>query len=406
MSKQTYRGLLIADLHLGAMNLEKQYEEIKTTIYSNIRSVGADYIIFLGDYFDHKASLNDSISYYSFKVFQDILAILREEGLSTKIRFVYGTESHEWNQYKIIENFKSEFDIKVIHYCEEEELFPDVHVLYVPEEHLRNKGEYYKPFLENAEKYDYIFGHGCIREVMKVAAIANDSGNENRKKVPFFTTGELLYACRGQVFFGHYHIHTNIDDTVFYVGSFSRWCYGEEEEKGIYSTTLTIKNNKRTYDATFIENTLATTYKTISFGYENSIFKDESIMTKKLDTVDSLLNDGTYDNVRYEFNVPPTSFNPEYIINYLKERYKYNNSVKVNIVHGYADEKKKQAKAEIESWTTKNAPLFDKSLSIEDKVAFFIGLEFKREIPVERIKLYLNNSLSDILKKAEEDEVT
>ena len=391
------KGLLFADLHIGAMNVEKQYEEIENTIFNSIKKYKPDYIISLGDFFDHKASLNDSLSYYSFLVFTKIISLCEELNITPKIRFVYGTESHEWNQYKIIETYKTNLDIKVVHYCEEEELFPDFHVLYIPEEHLYNKGEYYNNFLSNTKKYDYIFGHGVIREVMKEAAIINDSATSSRKKVPVFSTGELTYACKGQVYFGHYHINTNINDEVFYCGSFNRWCFGEEEPKGIYY----VEKVNDEYENKFIENTMTEVFKTISFGYDNNIFKDINIMNDKLSHIENMINDGVFDKVRFEFNIPTTADNPEYLMKIIKDKYKFNNDVKVNIVHGYNDEKKKKNKEEIEKWDIENAPIFDKNKSIEDKVSFFISLEFKREIKPERVNLYLNYPLSEILQRYE-----
>jgi hypothetical protein len=401
----SYKGILIADLHIGAINTQKQYSEIKQRIYPHIIAEKPDFIVFLGDYFDHKFSLNDESTYYAVLIINDIIGICKENNLfHTKLRFVYGTESHEWDQYKFLNAMDIDFDIKVIRYCEEEDLFPDLKVLYIPEEHLYNKSVYYEKFLSEPKKYDYIFGHGIIREVMKEAAINSDSNNSNRKKVPIFSTGELTYACRGQVYYGHYHIHTNINDTVFYVGSFNRWCFGEEEPKGFYLIEKT-DNETDNYICEFMENDLADTFKTISFGYENAIFKDQEIMEKKLNQIDGMIKNNIFNHVRFEFNIPKNSFNPEYIMNFVKEKYRFNNDVKVNIVHGYHEEKKKKEKEEIEKWNEENAPYFNKNISIEDKVSYFIGVEFKREIKPDKISIYLNKELSEILKNTEEVDV-
>lgn len=390
-----YVGMIVADLHIGAINPSIQYNEFKSIFLDRIEDIKPDYIIFLGDYFDHKASLNDELSYYSFYIFDELISRIKENNLSTKIRFVYGTESHEWDQYNIINIAnKRGLDVSIIHTVTEEELFPDFNVLYIPEEHIYNKSEYYKDYLNNTKKYDYIFGHGIIREVMREAAISNESSTNNRKKVPIFNTGELMYACKGQVYFGHYHINTNINDEIFYVGSFNRWCFGEEEDKGFYK----IETNRIEYSNEFIVNNLTPTYKTISFGYDNKIFQDTEIMENKLKQIDNMVKDKIFDNVRFEFNIPPNVENPEYIMNFIKERYRFNKRIKTNIVHGYIEDKKKKDKEEIDKWNVENAPLFNKDLSIEDKISFFISLEFKRELSPEKINLYINNNLSDIIR--------
>ena len=132
-----YVGMIIADLHIGVINPSIQYNEFKSIFLDKIEKVRPDYIIFLGDYFDHKASLNDELSYYSFYIFNELISKIKENNLLTKIRFVYGTESHEWNQYNIINAAnKRGLDISVIYTVTEEELFPDFNVLYIPEEHI------------------------------------------------------------------------------------------------------------------------------------------------------------------------------------------------------------------------------------------------------------------------------
>lgn len=388
------KGLIFADLHIGAMNLAQQYREIENVLFASIKKYKPDFIISLGDFFDHKASLNDSLSYYSFLVFTKIISICEEIGINPKIRFVYGTESHEWKQYKIIETAKTNLDIKVIHYCEEEELFPDFNVLYIPEEHIYSKSEYYEKYLSNTKRYDYIFGHGVIREVMKEAALSSDKDESKRKKVPVFSTGELMYACKGQTYFGHYHINTNMNDEVIYCGSLNRWIFGEEDPKGMYY----IEKKDDEYDNEFIENEYAEIYKTIYFGYDSKIFKDMSLLNNKLSQIEDMIKDGVINKVRFEFNIPPDIDNPEYIIKVINDKYKFNQNVKINIVNGYIDEKRKKDKEELDQWNIENAPLLDPNKSIEEKVSYFISVEYKRDINPEKIKIYLNSPLSKIIK--------
>ena len=388
------KGLIFADLHIGVMNLTQQYREIENVLFASIKKYKPDFIISLGDFFDHKASLNDSLSYYSFLVFTKIISICEEIGINPKIRFVYGTESHEWKQYKIIETAKTNLDIKVIHYCEEEELFPDFNVLYIPEEHIYSKSEYYEKYLSNVKRYDYIFGHGVIREVMKEAALSSDKDELKRKKVPVFSTGELMYACKGQTYFGHYHINTNMNDEVIYCGSLNRWIFGEEDPKGMYY----IEKKNDEYNNEFIENEYAEIYKTIYFGYDNRIFKDMSLLNNKLSQIEDMIKDGVINKVRFEFNIPPDIDNPEYIIKVINDKYKFNQNVKVNIVNGYIDEKRKKDKEELDQWNIENAPLLDPNKSIEEKVSYFISVEYKRDITPKKIKIYLNSPLSEIIK--------
>lgn len=393
MSK--YKGYIISDLHIGIKNTKKLYEEYKNIFINNIKNEKKDFIIICGDYFDHKLFLNDEFTSYAYTMMVDLINTCDK---STKIRIVYGTESHECNQYDFIDKLSeiSKMDIKVIKYASDEELLPNLHILYLPEEHILDKNEYYKEYFKEDKKYDYVFGHGVIREAMKEAATQIENKSSNRKSVPVFSTAELRRICKGQVYFGHYHINTDLDD-IYYVGSFTRWQFGEEGRKGFYKVIYDTENNE--YHNEFIENTMCDIYKTISFGYQNKVFDSMNNMEKELDKIDKLIKGKLFDHVRFEFNIPESQENPESIMNYINERYKFNDNVKTEIVHGYIENKKKKQKEEIQKKNDKYSFIFDKNMSLEDKTSYFINIEYSRDISPDKISMYLYKPLNEILSE-------
>lgn len=387
-----HKGLLIADLHIGVVPCELLYNEIKNTIFPLLEQKKYDYIIFLGDYFDHKFQLNEDNSFYSLKIMQEIVKRCKKD---IKIRMVYGTKSHEWDQYKILSTFSSEYDFRIIYQVEEEELFPDMKILYLPEEYVDNKYDYYKDYFDSECKYDYVFGHGVIQEVMKEASLnIENSKDTKRKKVATFTSGELERVCKGNVFFGHYHIHSNIHDKVFYVGSFTRWQFGEEDEKGIYEVSYDGKE----YYQNFIINEPAPTYKTITFGYQNDIFQNTDLLNKKMKWIDQMVKNKVFEHVRFEFNIPKSFEQPEAMIKQLKDKYKYKSNIKLEFRNGYIEEKKDREQKEKQELLDKYEPLLDKSMDVEDKISFFINLEYHQQMDPKKISKYLYNSLEDVLK--------
>ena len=393
-----YTGYVISDIHIGSKNIENLYEEYKKIFIENLKKDNVDFVIICGDYFDHKLFLNEKDSAYAYAMMVDIIEATNKD---TKIRLVYGTESHECNQYEIISKLSTIYnrDIKVIKYVTDEFLYQDLHILYLPEEHLHNKDEYYSKYFENDKTYDYIFGHGVIREAMKEAATQIETQSKKRKTVPVFSTAELRRICKGETYFGHYHVNCDMDD-VFYVGSFSRWQFGEEEAKGFYKITCDTTKNK--YKHEFIENTMAPIYKTISFGYENKVFESHDDMEKSLNRIDDIFKDNILDHVRFVFNIPSNYEDPEFLILYLKERYKFNNNVKLEITNGYIDMKRKQQKEEVKKENDKYSFIFDRSMSLEDKTSYFIKIEYNRDIPSDIISTYLYKPLEDILKEIKE----
>lgn len=394
-----YKGYVISDIHIGAKDTHKLYEEYKSIFISTIKSDYNDlnFIIICGDYFDHKLYLNETDSAFAYTMMIDLIESTKDD---VKIRLVYGTESHECNQYNIISKLKTIYnrDIEIIKHVSEEELFPGLNILYLPEEHLYDKNEYYKDFFENKKKYDYIFGHGIIREAMKEAATQIDNKQGKRKKVPVFSTAELRSICNGETYFGHYHINTDMDD-VFYVGSFSRWQFGEEEDKGFYK--ISCDTNKNKFKHEFIQNTLAPIYKTISFGFDNKIFNSIEDTKNTLDNIDNIIKENYFDNVRFIFNIPSEYSDPEFLILYLKERYKFNESIKLEIVNGYIADKRKQQKEEVKEENNKYSFIFDRNMSLEDKTSYFINIEYNRQISPEDVALYLYKPFNEIIKEGE-----
>jgi len=393
----TYHGFIISDIHVGAMNLEQLHKEYQKLFIEEIRSAKKlDFIIVGGDFFDRKFYLNDPETTMAYRMLKELLEACKERNIP--IRFVYGTESHECDQYNIMDLLKIYENIRVIKYAEEEELLPGLNVLYLPEEYLFNKDEYYEPFFKNHKKYDYIFGHGVIREVMKeqVAHIENSQGNTKRKKVPIFSSSELSYCCKGQVFFGHYHINYDIDEKIFSIGSFSRWKFGEEGKKGYYKVECTPEKKK--YKAEYRENTLTDKYDTVSFGYDAPIFSSVDALQEASIGIDKMIEKSVKNHVRFIFNIPTQVENPEATVNYLKERFKQKDNVKIEIVHGYIEEKKKQQQEEVDETNKKYAFIYDNNLTLEDKTSRFLSIEYNKELPIEEVAIYLYKPLQEILE--------
>ena len=396
ISKMKYKGLVISDIHVGAFDVERQYMEFHDIFINYIKKLKTlDFLIITGDYFHHKFYLNDKESVYAYRMMKNLIEVCSR--LNTKIRIVYGTESHECNQYDVLSILDLYDDIRIIKKVESEELLPGMNVLYLPEEYMYNKHEYYKDYLYSNNRYDYIFGHGVIREIMGTVASKMESDSSKRLKVPVFNSKELDDVCYGETYFGHYHIGYNINDKIFSVGSFSRWQFGEEEPKGFYE--LTCDPIKEKYSHKFHENTLAEKFVTIGFGYNSKIFTDNDYMQKELSKVDKMIEDDIMDHVRFEFNIPEDAENPESTINYIKERYKFNDTIKVNIVNGYIEKKKEVQKEKISEDLDKYGFIYDKSLPIENKIHQYITIEYSKDIPVSDIKLYLLEPLDEIYSK-------
>ena len=390
-----YRGYIISDIHVGAMDLETLYNEYTELFINKIKKDNKlDFVIVCGDFFDHKFYLNDNAAKMSYKMLKDLIEVCKDKDIP--LRFVYGTESHECNQYDIMNVMKIYDNVKVVKFVSDEELLPNLNILYLPEEHVNDIDEYYSKYLSNYDKYDYVFGHGVIREVMTDLSVHIDNkSDDKRKKTKVFNTKELDKICKCEVYFGHYHINIETDDKFFSIGSFSRWRYGEEERKGFY--IVECNTDKEKYSHEYIENTLAKDYKTIRIGYNNEVFTNEDKLKESIDGFNNMIKREAYDNIRVVFNIPSNIEHPESTINYIKETLKKSDKIKVEIVNGYIDEKRKMQKEKVNETNQLYSFIFDKNLPLEDKTSKFISITYNKEISSNDIRKYLYQPLNEII---------
>lgn len=268
-------SLYLADLHFGISHTSHLFDELMEVVPRTIEERNINIVFIAGDYFDKE--LVGSHKYYATKFFANLASICNEKGII--LRMVKGTTSHDYNQ--IVGFFGStnillpDLDFKIINTVEEEELL-GLKVLYIPEEELLDQDEYYAPFKERS--YNIIVGHGTWDFVDKASFLLGNNALD-KKASPVHLVKEWSKCLeKGFCVFGHIHNHPRHKNKYFYTGSFSRWVYGQEEEKGfLVSETDT---DTLEYKVDFIENLLAPKYDTLTFeeviGSDN--LKDKSLL--------------------------------------------------------------------------------------------------------------------------------
>lgn len=392
-----YEGVVIADIHIGSVDTTRLKQELDEYFIHYIENLSKlDFIVIAGDYFDHRLTLGEEASSFAISLMDKIVKIAKyhydpKAGKFCPIRIVYGTESHEVNQYtafSIYEN-RTDVDFKVIHSVSDEELLPGLKVLYIPEEYIFSKEDTYKDYLYSDKEYDYVFGHGVITDIMIALSPAKFDGS--RKRVPTFAAEELEKVCRGEVYFGHYHVNSEIDEAVYYCGSYTRWCFGEEAPKGFYHLECSPK--KLQYHHEFIENELAPKYVTISFNANEKLFSSTDDLIEEMNRRDKIMQDLGVEHTRYVFNLPDGYANDASLKEVLHERYRDNSSVKVKIDNDASEVKYQADKEVLNEMKNKYGFIFDPNMSTEDKVSNFLNTEYQKEMSPEKVKHYL--TLSD-----------
>lgn len=377
-----YKGALIADIHFGALPIDDLYNELQMFL-DYIDKKDIDFIVILGDWFDRKLNMNSKDAKYSTICFERICQIAMNNNI--KVRMIQGTESHDNNQLEILEILakNKHIDFKVFYEVGEEELFPNFNVLYVPEEYITSFDDKYGKYMNNT--YDMIFGHGVIQEV-KFAAYLQQT-EKTMKKAPIFKSNMLMSICDGPIFFGHVHTRDVFHDRVYYVGSYSRWMFGEEEDKGFY--TVKYDDKTKEFETKFIVNQLAKRYDTIEiYDKDTRFYKlDKESQIKYLI---SILDSIDYDFIRIQFYIPDYYSEYNFLISMITESFSKYKNVKLDFKVNSKIKSRKQVEEKINILLERYGFIFDNKIDCYTKIRQFIIEKFNKDISIDKIKDFTN----------------
>jgi DNA repair exonuclease SbcCD nuclease subunit len=256
-------GLAIADIHFGKKDDVKLSEELQEHFIPKIEKEkhDIDYVIVSGDLFDRVLRMNEVGSNICIRFVSQLLDLSIKYDF--KLRILKGTKTHDYNQLNNFKTFEAKHypRFRIIDTVETEEIFEDIHFLYMPEEYMDNQEEYYKEFfeLEEGAKYDMIFFHGMFDFVGYVP----DSESERHiKSAPTYNSDQIADLVYGKAIGGHIHTRHVYKDKIEYTSSFSRFAYGEDKPKGF----LEVFYDPETLECetVFIENTSAPMYITVN----------------------------------------------------------------------------------------------------------------------------------------------
>ena len=376
-----YKLLVIGDIHFGYYPAELLYKEFELVINNITKDI--DVVFIAGDYFDTKLSLSSKHSIYAIKTFCDILD--KCEQTNTKLRMIRGTASHDpENQLVNLSSIakSSKVDFKLYLTVGKEELFPDFNVLYVPEEYMENKDEYYKEFFN--KKYQCIIGHGMFEETNYVT-----NKTLNMKKYPVFNSAFIEKICDGPIIFGHIHKSQKIRNRIMYTGSFTRSRYGEEEDKGFIISTYETENNST--DFKFIVNDKATKFDTVSILDTSEIFS--LLLNEQIQFIKEMISTYKKDKLRIKINIPKNYDNTKVFIDSVTTVFGNMENVDIVILDNTKEETKQKTKEIVDKLMLKYNFIFDKSISYEEKIQQFIYNKKGEKIDLENIRKIINGNV-------------
>lgn len=375
---------LLADLHIGAIkDMKYMYDVTTELIDREVRQDPCDAVILLGDYFDRLFRLNEEFVGLAVNLMSYLVRACAQN--KTKIRIIYGTESHEMGQYRIFNHHFSSnrIDMKLIDTCTEEELFPGVQILYLPEEYMEDKMTFYQDTIFSGKKYDYIFGHGMIMDGMP-ESIALSKTVSAERQVPRFVSQDFAQTD-ALVAFGHYHQHADITEKVHYVGSLFRWQFGEDTPKGYAIIRDGVWE--------FHENPYAYPFRTYHYPEDSPIYQNSEALMKELHRIqqenEDILSGETDGRIRLEFHLPEHPFDgfQDAIRGVLLNNKKVKTVWKDSQPVVEASEDPKDTRFDF---------IMDPSMDISDKIHAFMDMTMDPEFVVspEVIRRYITNELT------------
>jgi len=378
-----FKVAIIADLHFGAQSPKQLYSELETCFLDFIKDRYLDMIVIAGDFYNSVISLNSQTSIIAFKFMNELIKICETNGIRY-VRILEGTLSHDNFQIRNFSMYEAnkKVDVRIITTVRSEVL-EGMNILYIPEEYMEDPKSYYDKYFNVPKKYyDFIFGHGMFKEV----SFVSDDGENAISQAPVMDSKLIGSICKGPIFFGHIHTTTIIRNHIYYVGSYSRWVYGQEEDKGFYICVYDTDSYR--YMIEFIVNRNTRRFDTVKVVLDNYNKSPEELIT--------FVKQLKRDNLRIQLIAESGDKDFSYFISFLKEYYTGKQGYKLDIVDKREKLVKQKTEERVKQIMTDYNFLFDKSLPVTVKIQKYIKRKYSKDISEEFLKNLLNLNVTKI----------
>jgi DNA repair exonuclease SbcCD nuclease subunit len=237
MDKLPIIFVTLSDIHVGEQSIEqitkefydeekgffKKLEEVYE--YCQAENIKFGGVAITGDFFNHMLSMNSPFAKFAIDFLYSLAFIVIRQ-YSGHVIIIQGTRSHDLNQLSLAEPLTIEYEGHFHLYTTVGTLeIEGYDILCIPEEYMANQEAFYAPYFNRT--YDMILGHGFF----KWNCFSVNEIERSLPEMPIFDQKEMIKIAR-VIVFGHDHGYKTYKDIIFYNGSYSRLCHGEEEEKG------------------------------------------------------------------------------------------------------------------------------------------------------------------------------
>lgn len=218
----------ISDIHIGNKNISaNDYKKMLENNYFKPmeQMFRLDAIIVAGDVSDTVISLNSDYGELYLWFFNRLYKVAKKRKEDVKIIVVKGTKSHDLDHLSTVKHLEKNddgIDFRIYENFQIDYLFEDYKMLILPDIKINKKmKQHVEELLEG--QYDIVIGHGFTD---KINFGSQESENLNTEAY-HFSLRKLMGNCKGPILFGHYHVHTNVQNKFYYCGSFTKLERGE-----------------------------------------------------------------------------------------------------------------------------------------------------------------------------------
>lgn len=387
-----YKFLAIADIHWGAMDSQLTYDNLQYILeFISSMKDEIDFVVICGDYFDYRIQLNSKTALLAVRWMEELLSVCREANVK-KVRILKGTQEHDNDQLEI---FRPTYEdgsgfFKIFNKTTVEDLFENLRVVYAPDETLNlvdYERTYWDRYIPNA---DLMFFHGNLDSVLP--SIEYNRIQSHHLPNMIYEYNKFSRLVKGPLIGGHWHIGQDSDD-AYYVGSYDRWKFGEEEPKGFIYGAYNTETSE--YYIHRVENPYARIYKTLII--EDNDCQTPNDFAKLIERLRQMTHEDPEMKLRVVYIISKADDDIKALVNVFQQQFSSSKQVKVDIKDLVKKEEKVSKKKAVEIESSKYEYIFNTNTAdIPAIIRQFILDKKGEDISVGQIEKYVKKYLPEM----------
>ena len=372
-----YNIVSIADIHWGAMDPDEMYNNLQYFLDFIKMRGDIDLVVICGDYFDYRLTLNSKAALKALRWFDELYNTCINSGVK-RLRMIRGTKEHDNDQLEAIHPRETGKFFKKFYVTTTEETLPDLNCIYCPDETL-NLHEYEKLYMDQMMSiHDIGFFHGNF-DIKLPKLVINQNLESEIPSIIYFKDYWSKFI-NGPMIAGHWHVFTD-SDPLIYIGSYDRWIFGEEEDKGFLFTQYNTEDHS--YYWKHIVNPFAKKYESIIIDNSLCISPDDFANLHN-DIIDLKKSDPEM-KIRVVYQI--TIDNEESLVNFneFKNVISSMKNIKIDVKDFVKKRNKEKQKERVAISSGRYSYILNNPYDIKQNIHEFLLRERNIDIPVEII---------------------